>query len=323
MRNAISLIELLVVIAIIGLLAAIGIPAVLAAREASRRTTCLSNLRQLSLAAQLKIDSEHKLLENRFYFDAEHIATQERLWINDVRSRLEGLPAGRSQAYFVCPSGFGVLKFPASVDKFNSSIVLGPQDESGDYVANGGLTTPRDALKPLEPAYLRAGIAADVIGTEGSRSDTMILGGRSNTIVFWESLGGLIIDVHPEFGDRFRTELTSRNVAGLSSDGSSARRVPILNLETEHKYCFSTNGRMIGYMVLFNPFFQPLQESDRSLLVHRYLNISNRHGAPFSLHAKVVPMAFMDGSTRLISETSNSRVIANLSTITNDLPIEE
>ncbi|MCU0721891.1 MAG: prepilin-type N-terminal cleavage/methylation domain-containing protein [Pirellula sp.] len=84
MRNGISLIELLVVIAIIGLVAAIGIPGIFAAREASRRTTCLSNLRQFSIAMLLKIDSEHKLLENRFVLDKTNIATQEVLWINDM-----------------------------------------------------------------------------------------------------------------------------------------------------------------------------------------------------------------------------------------------
>lgn len=45
-----TLVELLVVIAIIAILVAILLPAVNAAREASRRSQCLSNIRQLSLA---------------------------------------------------------------------------------------------------------------------------------------------------------------------------------------------------------------------------------------------------------------------------------
>lgn len=67
-RRAFTLVELLVVIAIIGILVALLLPAIQAAREASRRSQCQNNLKQLGLGV-LNYESSHKRLPSSIELD--------------------------------------------------------------------------------------------------------------------------------------------------------------------------------------------------------------------------------------------------------------
>ncbi len=89
-----TLVELLVVIAIIGVLVALLLPAVQAAREAARRNSCLNNIKQLALGLHLYHDQRNVLpLASTGYFmpDAEVGSINDGYsWLFQILPGLEG-----------------------------------------------------------------------------------------------------------------------------------------------------------------------------------------------------------------------------------------
>ena len=97
--SAFTLVELLVVIAIIGILVALLLPAVQAAREAARRSQCVNNLKQIALALVNHHDAKRRFPPGTYnYIDDYPMPPiyngkqDHRCWFHDLMPFVEDNP---------------------------------------------------------------------------------------------------------------------------------------------------------------------------------------------------------------------------------------
>jgi prepilin-type N-terminal cleavage/methylation domain-containing protein len=120
-----TLIELLVVIAIIALLAALLLPALSKARERSRGTVCVSNLKQLALAFTLYAD------ENNGYLPWYYSAATGQTWYHLLYPYCSIKNALANQSVFGClsrdPNDYGgwsyAIEYFATVEPDYTTLV--------------------------------------------------------------------------------------------------------------------------------------------------------------------------------------------------------
>ena len=229
-RRGFTLVELLVVIAIIGVLVALLLPAVQAAREAARRTQCQNNIRQYALGLQ-NYHSARNTFPAASNFDvkftgalpgaSKHVGSKPNWVVNilpyieqqalydafDFNFPISGIDPendvnrearGAVVASMICPSDVG------HDTPFNDSQ-LGDNWARGNYGANAGLGGFQVAIgseTEKDPVGYRAAASADspqwvwnltggVMGGNTARSIGQIEDGTSNTILLGELRVGL------------------------------------------------------------------------------------------------------------------------------------
>jgi prepilin-type N-terminal cleavage/methylation domain-containing protein/prepilin-type processing-associated H-X9-DG protein len=165
-RRAFTLVELLVVVAIIALLIAILLPSLKKAREQSKQTVCLSNMRNMGTAVWMYTN------ENNDYFPLtrDHGGFQEGGWINMLA------PHAGNKLLYRCPADksdnwYHVSGNPRGrQNSFGSNIYMTPEEVpppgSPDPTPRFGFTKRGQVRFASETVYL--GEYRDTFGAQAT-----------------------------------------------------------------------------------------------------------------------------------------------------------
>jgi len=232
-RRGFTLVELLVVIAIIGILVALLLPAIQAAREAARRSQCLNELKQWGTAMHLYHDSKKRLPSGSSGPTTAYPSARRQTWVmylwpyveetnlvaanltanhfydppGTIVNTMDGV-CGKFVAIYSCPSDIGV-------DQTNGTY----QRRRGNYVVNWGNSFYGQVVEPQGKAPF-----SHVKGDRGQPRKTDfgdITDGTSNTLMMSEILKAWSADdndwrgdIHNDDGEfRFHTRLTPNTSA--------------------------------------------------------------------------------------------------------------
>ncbi|MCA9000153.1 MAG: DUF1559 domain-containing protein, partial [Planctomycetaceae bacterium] len=162
-RQGFTMTEVLVSIAIVGTLMALLIPAVQSAREAARRTECLSNLKQLMLAYH-EHQETHGVFPGPKHF--ENWKTQILPYLEETRVLVD------EQTGQVLQSPGPIQTFSCPSDPLATGLISGggrlwsyyPSDGSGGY-RNDGMYAAK-ILRPVSPADVTDGLSNTVALSE-------------------------------------------------------------------------------------------------------------------------------------------------------------
>ncbi len=313
-RSAFTLVELLVVIAIIGVLVALLLPAVQAAREAARRSSCQNNLKQIGLAL-------HNHHDVRLFFPAGRFGC-DGSGPNECNGTI---PPGSPQTSIDRSGASGFVAILPYMEQDTLYKTLGTVAADAPWpttdntiwrVTNKGLeqrpkvlVCPSDTTQPfvantgLGPT-LNAGVGsyAFVAGTNGPSQGISATVKYTNTGLFLYRFTKRMAEI---------VDGTSNTLAvGEVFNGHLANNQNIWSVGSRHTHCLRTTQNPIN-----TPPGTGITYTDGSQL---------RNGAFMSRHPGGAQFLLADGSVRFLSQTIDIVPYRSASTIqgaeVNNLP---
>jgi len=201
-KGGFTLVELLVVIAIIGILVALLLPAIQAAREAARRTQCTNNLKQIGLALHNYHDTYHRFPPSGIlYGDPARVPHQlpyHHTWLimilpfleegtlyDDVDTEVPVWNNGTGQRQAIVGTQIGVLQCPSALELDLSET---RNMAYTNYAGSEGYHWWTTAyLGPAhDPSFTSGGDFSGVFTITKSNSQASITDGTSNVIAVAE-----------------------------------------------------------------------------------------------------------------------------------------
>lgn len=288
-QRAFTLIELLVVIAIIGVMVGLLLPAVQAAREATRRMSCSNNMRQIGLAAQ----NYHASFKQ---FPRQAVPGRGHTWATAMLPYYE---RGAVLRKYDFKYSWNHVKNRDSI-KSKIEALLCPSSPKGDYldeVQTNVWTATTDYVPhgAISAGIMNAGIVRRRKDPSGLivRKITRIrdvLDGVSNTLMLVECSG------RPEYW------VLGRLGPRINNNGCGNLNV--------------TNGRAKGGGWADPQNFIPMHgfsDDGLSCVGPRVINATNNNEA-YSFHVGGMNINLADGSTRFITEQIDLELYASIIT---------
>jgi prepilin-type N-terminal cleavage/methylation domain-containing protein len=131
-RRGFTLVELLVVIAIIGVLVALLLPAVQAAREAARRSSCSNNFKQLGIALHNYHDTHLKFPYG--YMEAGTFHLRD-CWVQNLLPFMEQAPL---YDRYMGTNVQWIMDIPGTIKDIPIKVLQCPSDGAGPALGNNG-----------------------------------------------------------------------------------------------------------------------------------------------------------------------------------------
>lgn len=302
-KAAFTLVELLVVIAIIGILVALLLPAVQAAREAGRRSQCSNNLKQIGLAV-LNFESTNKRLPKATYGPEHSGDPTEGSFFTKILPYLE--QNNLEQTYdwtknwgenanqpvintfvtaYLCPSAPDRL---VRVGVMTQGVMGGPAPPGSNPANTGAVGSYMVSMSfgaPVGPASDPYGVGAlcpltaDLMGFQNP-TIASVTDGTSNSMIVTEQAA------------RSELWIKGRKVADINPDPFTDWLAPWAGFGAFFVTPYSSDGQ-----TPFSPGFGPCT-----------VNCNNTAGV-YSFHPGGANTLFLDGSVHFVSQTVSSQTL--------------